>query len=126
MISFLRALWFYLADPFQVVLITVVRRYADAQKHFIGELYVGEGRTAQMVGMSCDNLPLKVEPKTAGIVRWGQSFLDPMGPNTILVGGLEPADQRTVREYFALRRFCLKRVTVLNRFIEAVLEKDHV
>lgn len=103
----------------------MVRRYADAQKHFVGELYVGQGPTAKMIGMSCDNLPLNVKPGTAGVVRWGHSFLDPMEPNTILVGGQEPADYAKVTEFFSVRRFNPKRVDVLNRFVEHILESDY-
>jgi hypothetical protein len=104
----LRALLYAIWHPYEMVYITVVRRYADAQKHFIGELYVGEGRTAKMIGMSCDNLPFNPPAKTAGTVRWGRSFLDAMEPNTILAGGQNPEETRQVHEYFALRRFCMK------------------
>lgn len=126
MISFLKAVCYAAFHPYETVYITVVRRYADAKKHFIGELYVGEGRTAKMIGMSCDNLPLKVEGKTAGHIRWGRDFTESIGPNTILAGGIEPRDQAAVHDFFSLRRFCLHRVSVLNRFVEHVLENENV
>lgn len=126
MIAFLNALVYVVFHPSEVLYVTVVRRYADAQKRFIGELYVGEGRTAKMIGASCDNLPLEVKPKTPGVVRWGPSFLDPMEPNTVLVGAMEPKDNASIHAYFALRRFCVKRVDVLNRFVEHILESDYV
>lgn len=125
-VSFIRAACFAVFHPYETVYITVVRRYADAKKHFIGELYVGEGRTAKMIGMSCDNLPLKVEGKTNGRIRWGQDFTADMAPSTICVGGIEPRDQAAVHDFFSLRRFCLHRVSILNRFVERVLESDYV
>lgn len=125
-VSFVKAVCYAVFHPYETVYITVVRRYADAQKRFIGELYVGEGRTAKMIGMSCDNLLLKVEGKTAGRIRWGQDFTVDMPANTVSVGGVEPQDQAAVHDFFSLRRFCPHRVSILNRFVEHILESDYV
>lgn len=125
MIAFLRAVAYLLCHPGETVSLTVVRRYADARKRFIGELYEGDGPTAKMIGMTCDNLPLKVEPKTACTVRWGRDFLGELEPNTVLVGAAEPQDNVKVHAYISTRRFC-SQVVVLNRFVEHILESDYV
>ncbi len=126
MISFIKALVYMLIHPYETVRFTVVRRYVDAQKHFIGELYDGDGREAKMIGMSCDNLPLEVKEFTPYSIRWGKSFLEPLKPNTILAGAAEPADNQKVYDYVALRRFFPVRIIVLNRFVEHILESDYV
>jgi len=125
LILFLKALLYILAHPFEPVHYTIVRRYADAQKHFIGELYEGDGRYARMIGMSCDSLSLEVAPNKPGHVQWGVSFLDPMLPDTIRAGGATPDEQVYTREYVSLRRFSPVRITVLNRFVEHILASDY-
>lgn len=123
----LRALWFFIRHPHPVS-VTIVRRYVDAQKHFIGELYLGEGREAKMIGMSCDNLPFNLGefPNSAkGQLEFRYTFLDRMSPNTIRVGALVPEDNAKVQTEVGLRQFCPVSITVLNRFIEHVLESQH-
>lgn len=51
MILFIKSLWYFARHPFDVVQLTVVRRYADAQGHYIGELYDDNGRSARMIGV---------------------------------------------------------------------------
>lgn len=126
MLSLLRAIGYLLLHPYDTVTLTVVRRYVDAQGHFIGELYEGTGRSARMVGMTCDNLPLEVVSKTPIRLCWKQDFLAPLPANTVRVGGQEPQENAGVRAFIALRRFCPQRIAVLNRFVEHVLESDHV
>lgn len=125
MILFIRSILYVLAHPFDVVHYTVVRRYADAQKHFIGELYEGNGRTAKMIGMTCDNLPLQITNIDSALC-WRRDFLAPMEADTIRVGGQTPKDNAHVLEYVALRRFCPFRMVILNRFVEHILESDYV
>lgn len=111
------------------VYLTIVRRYVDAQSNFIGELYMGEGREAKMIGMTCDSLPFDMSMGHADIrscFDFAHDFTDPMGAGVIRVGSLEPANNETVRNIVSLRRYCPLRVTVLNRFVEHVMEKDHV
>lgn len=129
MILLLRAVLYYLTHPRQSVHFTVVRRYADAQKHFIGELYEGEGRTAKMIGATCDNWPLNAtshplpgKPKLC----WGFDFLAPLPENTLRVGALEPQDNASVQSYVSTRRFNALHITVLNRFVEHIMESDYV
>lgn len=129
MISLLKAVWYFALHPFDVVQLTVVRRYADAQKHFIGELYEGEGRTARMIGASCDNWPLNADARPLPLnptVCWRRDFLAPLPANTLRVGAMEPQDNKSVQDYIAARRFSPIRITVLNRFVEYILESDYV
>lgn len=128
MISYIKALYYALFHR-ETLRLTIVRRYVDAQGHYIGELYVGEGREAKMIGMACDNLPFDAETKKIySLVNlcYSYSFLDRLPPQTIRVGGTEPKDHSATQEYMKLRRYCKIRVTVLNRFVEYVLEKQHV
>lgn len=129
MISFIKALIYVAFHPYDVLYLTVVRRYADAQKNFIGELYEGLDRNAKMIGVSCDSWPLNADhaPLNANPrVCWKEEFLAPLPPNTLRVGAMEPKDNKAVQDYVAMRRFCPIRVTVLNRFVEYILESDHV
>ena len=121
----LRALCFYAANPFDVITLTIVRRYADAQKNYIGELYEGVGREAKMIGASCDNWPLDADIKPLEgrpSICYSKSFLDPLPAATLRVGAHEPENNAKVQEYVGLRRYNTIRVTVLNRFVEYVLE----
>ncbi len=125
LLTFIRAIGYTLMHPFDTFNVTVVRRYVDAQANFIGELYEGDGRDARMIGASCDNWPLNAD--TAALpsqpsVCWRKSFLEPLPANTLRVGAIEPQDNARVQEYVALRRWLPLRVTVLNRFIETILE----
>lgn len=129
MISFLKALWYVAFHPFDPVYFTVVRRYADAQKNFIGELYEGNGRDAKMIGASCDNWPLNAD--VSGLpgrpkLCWKKDFLAPLPANTLRVGAMEPKDNKTVQSYIASRQLSPIRITVLNRFVEHILESDYV
>lgn len=107
----------------------MVRRYADAQKNFIGELYDGAGRDAKMIGATCDNWPMNADVKgLPGMpsLCWKKEFLAPLPANTLRVGALKPEDNKTVQDYIACRRFSPIRITVLNRFVEHILESDYV
>lgn len=125
MLTFLKAIGYFLCHPFDTFNVTVVRRYADAQGHFIGELYEGDGRDAKMIGASCDNWPLNADIKALPMhprVCYRKSFLEPLPDNTLRVGAFEPSLNVIVQEYVAARRFLPLRVTVRNRFIEYVLQ----
>lgn len=126
MITLVKALVYVLFHPFEIVHFTIVRRYADAQKHFIGELYEGNGRDAKMIGVTCDNLPIEAKPNVHYSLCWRQDFLAPLAPDTIRFGAQEPANNEQVRKYIAMRRFCILRFTILNRFVEHILESDYV
>jgi hypothetical protein len=123
---FVKACWYTVMHPFDVIYFTVVRRYADAQGNYISELYEGNGRDAKMIGASCDNWPLDADMKplpTHPQLCWSKSFLDPLPRNTLRVGAMEPQDNARTQEYISIRRFCVIRIMVLNRFVEYVLDK---
>ena len=125
MLTFLKAIGYFLCHPFDTFNVTIVRRYADAQGHYIGELYEGDGRDAKMIGASCDNWPLNADIKALPMhprVCYRKSFLEPLPDNTLRVGAFEPSLNVIVQEYVAARRFLPLRVTVRNRFIEYVLQ----
>lgn len=121
---------FYALFHRDTVHLTVVRRYVDAQKRFIGELYEGSGRDAWMMGMTCDTMPFSVGDNQLGHtpcrLELGADFLAPMMPGGLRVGAMEPMNNETVRQTIALRRYCKLRVVILNRFVEHVMAKDHV
>lgn len=129
MIAFVKALWYAAWHPFDPVHFTVVRRYVDAQGHFIGELYEGDGRDARMIGASCDNWPFNADVSPLPghpSLCWRKDFLAPLPVNTLRVGAMEPRDNEAVQSYVASRQLCPIRITILNRFVEHVLEADHV
>lgn len=125
MILFIKSLWYFARHPFDVVQLTVVRRYADAQGHYIGELYDDNGRSARMIGVSCDNLALDSKAAASSVLRWNEEFTAPMKANTLRVGGQVPEVNAHVWEYVALRRFCTVRIAILNRFVEYILEGNN-
>lgn len=125
--------FFYAVHNPDTVYITIVRRYADAQKRFIGELYLGTERNAQLLGASCDNLPFNVGLDYEGIrapvrcaLEFKYDFLAPLPENTIRVGGWKPEENELVRQEISKRRYCRVKVFILNRFVEHILESDHV
>ena len=125
LLSFLKALAYFICHPYYVLDLTIVRRYADAQGHYIGELYEGVDRSSRMIGASCDNWPLNADVQPiSGKPRicYKQSFLDPLPLNTLRVGAFEPKDNAKVQDYIAMRRFNTVKLTVHNRFCEYVLE----
>lgn len=120
----IKAVGFTILHPFDTFNVTVVRRYVDAQGHYIGELYDGDSRTARMIGYSCDNWPLDADVRALPMhprVCWSKSFLDPLPSNTLRVGAMEPVDNADVQAYVAMRRWCPLRIVVLNRFVEHVM-----
>jgi hypothetical protein len=123
-LSFMHACWYTAMHPFDAFNVTVVRRYADAQGNYIGELYEGNGASARMIGASCDNWPLDADVRPLPMhprVCWQRSFLDPLPKNTLRVGAMEPVDNADVQAYVAARRFLPLKITVLNRFVEHIL-----
>lgn len=111
--------------------LAIVRRYRDANGHFVGELYLygtfaGVG-TYRMVGCSLDSFPLKLgslslgdEPGTLDLLH---DFLAPMGANTLRVGAAEPKDNENVRQMIGEIPRRNIRLVIQNRFIEHVMDK---
>jgi hypothetical protein len=105
--------------------LTVVRRYADAQGNYIGELY----ENGRMIGASCDSWPLDADTRPMPMhpkICWSKSFLDPLPKNTLRIGSFDPTDNADVQAYVAKRRFLPLRVVVLNRFVEHVLDRKTI
>ena len=123
MIAFLRAIAYAVFHQNKVIYLAVVRRYVDAQKNFIGELY----ENGKMIGASCDNFPFNADIKPLpGKPRlcWGQDFLASLPPYTIRIGSFDPKDNDAVRKRMSDRRFCTFRIEFRNAFVEHVLESD--
>lgn len=129
MLSFIKAILYFIRHPFSTLELTIVRRYADAQGHYIGELYKGKDRDAHMIGASCDNWPLNANTHALldkPSLCWRYSFLDPLPGNTLRVGSFDPKDNARVQTYIAMHRFNRVNIVVLNRFVEHVLEGTNV
>lgn len=114
----------------ETVNLTVVRRYTDARGRFIGELYMGEGRPAVQIGMSCDTMPFSAgddnPPQTPFRLEFNGDFLSPMDAGGLRVGAQEPAHNEAVRQIVSKRRYCKLSVRVFNRFIEHVMQQPPV
>jgi hypothetical protein len=118
------------------VRLAIVRRYADANGSFVGELYLysrivrkheaGTFAEFVMVGASLDTLPFDAQSETDVFgLDTRSDFLEPMPPMTVRVGAHEPRDNEAVREM--VRALPRRRMTLIiqNRFIERVLGKDN-
>lgn len=106
----------------------VVRRYADANGSYVGELYL-LGTFAgvlqySMIGVSLDTLPFDARAVEVFDLDTDNDFLAPMPPMCVRVGALNPQDNDNVRKYVAKMahegRIVLQ---VQNRFVEHVLNK---
>lgn len=107
--------------------LAIVRRYADANGSYVGELYLEQknkhftGYT--MIGASLDTLPLDlgVEQTTVFALDTKNDFLVPMPSMTLRVGALDPRDNKNVQRM--VRKLPRYRMTLVvqNRFIERVL-----
>lgn len=119
MTQFIRAIGYTLVHPFDTFNVTVVRRYVDAQGHYIGELYDNKA----MIGASCDNMPIDTKLAIPRLC-YTYSFLDVMPADTLRVGAMTPQDNASVQAYVSMRRWLPLRVAVLNRFVEHVMERQ--
>ena len=112
------------------VRLAIVRRYADANGSYVGELYL-EGTLAgvsayRLVGASLDTLPLILDGIQTDVFALDthNDFLAVMPPMTVRVGANEPKDNETVKKM--IRRLPRHSMTLIvqNRFIEHVMEKQ--
>jgi len=108
--------------------IAIVRRYADANGSFVGELYLLGSFMGvmgyQMIGVSLDTLPFEVQEVSSFSLDTEHDFLVPMPEGCVRVGAQNPQDNDTVRANVA--RLASEGTIVLrvqNRFIENVLNK---
>jgi len=112
------------------VRLAIVRRYADANGSYVGELYMEQEqngiRSYRMIGASLDTLPLDIDltlrVNMAYVLDTENDFLAYMPAGRLRVGALDPQDNDRVRRMVA--RLPRRRMTLVvqNRFIEHVLE----
>jgi|ERR1019366_1631754 hypothetical protein len=110
------------------VFLVIVRRYQDANRNNVGELYlehIQNGKLVyRMIGVSLDSFSLDLVGLYQGADTWldtRHDFLDPLPPATVRVGALDPKDNDAVRKMVARLPQRALRVIVQNRFIEHVL-----
>jgi hypothetical protein len=114
--------------------LAIVRRYKDANGHYVGELYMygtfaGVG-SYRMVGCSLDSFPLELgslslgdEPGALDLLH---DFMAPMQPNTLRVGAPEPKDNDNVRRMIGKLPRRNIRLVLQNKFIEHALDRKTV
>lgn len=119
------------------VRLAIVRRYADANGHYVGELYLhSESRTPgtfaivsayKMIGVSLDSLPLELRALSLAddvdALDLKNDFLAPMMLNTLRVGAAEPKDNDNVRKMIGRLPRRNIRFVIQNKFIEHVMER---
>lgn len=114
------------------VMLAIVRRYADANGCYVGELYIygviaGIG-SYRMIGASLDSLPFSsdkmVPSQLTYVLDTAQDFLAPMAANTVRVGALEPADNDSVRRLVASFSARPIKLVIQNGFIEHVMARE--
>lgn len=107
----------------------IVRRYADANGSFVGELYL-LGTFAgvlqySMIGVSLDTLPFAAREVGTFDLDVENDFLHPMPEGCVRVGAQDPRDNDAVRANIArLAREGRIVLTVQNRFVEHVMSKN--
>lgn len=110
------------------VRLAIVRRYADANGSYVGELYLEQEhkgiRSYNMIGASLDTLPLdwKDAPEwvTFGLDT-RNDFLVPPTVAMVRVGALDPKDNDRVHKMVAKLPRRNMTLVIQNRFIERVL-----
>lgn len=111
--------------------LAIVRKYQDANGAYIGELYLHETVKRQhdtlegyvMIGASLDTLPYDAQDGGRFMLDTRNDFLAPMMPNVLRVGSLMPEDNEAVKRRVSRMPRRRIRLTLQNRFIEAVQEK---
>lgn len=126
--------WLYRWFDSSPVHLAIVRRYKDANGHYVGELYkydtfAGVG-SYRMIGCSLDSFPLELGSLSLadelGALDLLHDFLAPMAANTFRVGAAEPSDNENVRQMIGKLKRRNIRLVIQNRFIEFILEKKNV
>lgn len=131
------ATWFKSLFSHKPVSLVIVRRYADANGNYVGELYMhgtfSGVASYRMIGVSLDSLPLNVADlmgndcfAVGSMIDTANDFLASMPGKTIRVGAIDPKDNNSVRRTVARLPKRNMTMTIQNRFIEHVLEKKGV
>jgi len=114
-----------------LVHLAIVRRYRDANGHYVGELYkydtfAGVG-CYSMIGCSLDAFPLELGSLSLGdepsALDLRHDFLAPMAANTLRVGAATPEDNERIKRTIARIPRKNIRLVIQNKFIEHVLER---
>lgn len=114
--------------------LAIVRRYADANGHYVGELYrydtfAGVG-SYRLVGCSLDSFALELGSLSLADAPMAldlkNDFLAPLPANTLRVGAAEPKDNDNVRKMIERIPRRNIRLVIQNKFIEYVMEKKSV
>src|ERR1035437_10274068 len=102
MLNWLRGLFNH-----ELVMLTIVRRYQDAQGHNVGELYKYEYDTVRdmavyrLIGCSLDSFSICINEASlldaSHALDLTHDFLAPMMLDTLRVGAMVPADNDNVR-----------------------------
>lgn len=117
-----------LFKPRKIWSMAIVRRYADANGAFVGELYLlgsfAGSLQYSMIGVSLDTLPFIVREVTAFNLDIQHDFLAPMPEECVRVGALDPRDNDAVRVNVArLAKTGAIALQIQNRFIEHVMSR---
>ncbi len=110
---------------FSPVHLAIVRKYTDANGHYIGELYLElpDKHGYRMIGVSLDSLPLDYTGGKMWRLDTRNDFLSPLPRKVVRVGAADPADNDYVRQRVAALPRWNMSLMVQNRFIEYVLER---
>lgn len=105
----------------------IVRRYADANGSFVGELYLLGSFAGvlqySMIGMSLDTLPFEAHEMSGFDLDVENDFLKPMPAMCVRVGAQDPRDDKAVRDSIArIAREGTIVLQVQNRFVEHVMQ----
>lgn len=122
--------WLHRLFDSEPVHLAIVRRYADANGHYVGELYkydtfagIGQyrmiGASLDAFSLDLDGVSLADEPDALDLTH---DFLAPVDANTFRVGALEPQDNERVRQIVARLPRKNIRLVIKNGFIEHVLD----
>ena len=117
--------WLKRLCDFSSIQLAIVRRYADANGHYVGELYAMQGKAYVMIGASLDSLPLEYTGGRMWRLDTKRDFLAPMPRNVVRVGAVEPENNEYVRRIVARMPRMNMSLLVQNRFIERVMEHNN-
>lgn len=106
----------------------IVRRYADANGSFVGELYLLGSFAGvlqfSMIGVALDTLPFEARDVQAFDLDVEKDFLAPMPEGCVRVGAQDPRDNDAVRAHVAkLAKTGTIRLQIQNRFVEHVMSR---
>lgn len=104
--------------------LAIVRRYLDANGNYVGELYLKHPvtRVSVMIGASLDSHEFFIRYLEGVTFDYKHDFLEPLPPETIRIGAIDPRDLEQVRNIVADLEGRYIVVEVRNGFIEAVME----